>query len=145
MASTCLGLHLVNNQRLRLHKTTIKHSISTPDLIYIEHLATSSLGAGPLFEQSFISLRVKQWNEVDLNYFTEALLLCGLTVSTLVDIVPHFRNSPHFSIGLILTDVIQMLGKFKWSIHNKTSTWNSCKKEIIKIISLSSTFHVLFI
>lgn len=112
--------------------------------MYIEHLATSSLGAGPLFEQSFISLRVKQWNEVDLNYFTEALLLCGLTVSTLVDIVPHFRNSPHFSIGLILTDVIQMLGKFKWSIHNKTSTWNSCKKEIIKIISLLSTFHVLF-
>lgn len=88
--------------------------------------ATSSLGAGPLFEQSLISLRVKQWNEVDLNYFTEALLLCGLTVSALVDIEAYFRNSPHFSIGLILTDIIQMLGKFKWSVHNKTSTWNSC-------------------
>lgn len=89
---------------------------------------SSSLGAGPLFKQSLISLGVKRWNEVNLNYFTEAIPLRGLTVSFLVDIVAHFRNSPHFSIGLILTDVIQMLGKFKWSIHNKTSTWNSCKK-----------------
>ena len=85
-----------------------------------------SLSTGPLFKYSLISLRVKLRFKIHLYYFCEAFSFGWSTVSTFVYVVAHLWNSPHLSICLILSDVIQMLGKLNWCVHYKTSTWNPC-------------------